>query len=46
MINEIIKLITIILGLLLISTVIQRYFNFSMEVMMLTGILAFLIKKC
>lgn len=55
MINSIIKLIIITLGIirsifeyifiLLLATVIQRYFNFSMEVLMFTGIFLFLIKK-
>ena len=31
--------------ILLLATVIQRYFNFSMEVLVLTGIFLFLIKK-
>ena len=31
--------------ILLLTTVIQRYFNFSMEVLILAGIFLFLIKK-
>jgi hypothetical protein len=31
--------------ILLLATVIQRYFNFSMEVLVLTGIFLFLIKQ-
>ena len=51
--NELIKLIFITLGVirniieyilfLLLATVIQRYFNFSMEVIMLTGVFLFFL---
>ena len=53
--NELIKLIFITLSVILsilsvcfyfyLANVIQRYFNFSIEVLMLTGILVFFLKK-
>lgn len=53
--NDLIKLIFITLGVILsilflcfyfyLANVIQRYFNFSVEVLMLTGIFLFALKK-